>query len=461
MDIITLSLIVLFGGAGLTVLLKKHSGWISTIVIMISFLMLISHKSGFFENYAWVRELGLSFEVSLDKLSFPISIIILLVSTLASFFSIDYMKGRKNVHLYFACLILFTAGMYGVVISANFVQFYIFWELMIIPTYFLIAYWGYRKASRIALIFFIFMHIGALLILFGILSLYSQVRTLDILQLTHSTIPLNIAEGISVLFLIGFGIKMAIFPLHGWLPDAHSEAPSPISAMLSGLMISVGAYAIARIVLPLLSFVLINYGLWLRSLAIITMLYGALIALIQTDIKRLFAYSSISQMGYVFFGLFLFNNTGYVGAIFQVINHAIVKALLFFISGVIIHSTGVRDMRKLGGLLRYMPVTAFAALLAVLSLSGTPLLNMFVSEWMIFWAGIQSGNIISTSIAIGISLLTVGYSLWMVKKVFFGVKPARLKIKPVTIKMKIVMIILSVIIILFGIMPGLIINMLM
>lgn len=461
MDIITLSLIVLFGGVGASIFLKKYSGWISTLVITVSFLMLISHSLGFLEKYTWVQPLGLSFEVLLDKLSFPISVIILLISALASYFSIDYMKGRKNVHLYFACLILFTAGMYGVVLSGNFIQFYMFWELMIIPAYFLIAYWGYRKASRIALIFFIFMHIGALLILFGILWLYTQVGTLDILQLIQSTIPLNIAKGVSILLLIGFGIKMAIFPLHGWLPDAHSEAPSPISAMLSGLMIGVGAYAIARIVLPLLSFLLIDYGLWLRYLAIITMFYGGLIALAQTDIKRLFAYSSISQMGYVFFGLFLFNTTGYAGSIFQVINHAIVKSLLFFISGVIIHSTGVRDMRKLGGLLKYMPVTASAALLAALSLSGIPLLNIFVSEWMIFQAGIQSGNIISTGLAIGISLLTVGYSLWMIKRVFFGKKPAGLKIKPVTLKMKITMIILSAMIILFGVIPGPIIDMLM
>jgi NADH-quinone oxidoreductase subunit M len=461
MDIITLSLIVLFSGAGLGILIKKYSGWISTLTITVSFLMLISHGLGFFEKYVWVQPLGLSFEVLLDKLSFPISAIILLVSTLASYFSIDYMKGRKNVHLYFACLILFAAGMYGVVLSANFIQFYIFWELMIIPAYFLIAYWGYGKASRIALIFFVFMHVGALLILFGILWLYSQVGTFDILELIQSTIPLSIAEGVSLLFLIGFGIKMAIFPLHGWLPDAHSEAPSPVSAMLSGLMISVGAYAIARIVLPLLSFLLVDYGLWLRSLALITMFYGGLIALAQTDIKRLFAYSSISQMGYVFFGLFLFNTVGYVGSIFHVINHAIVKSLLFFISGVIIHSTTVRDMRKLGGLLKYMPVTTFAALLAALSLSGIPLLNIFISEWMIFQGGIQSGNIISTSLAIGISLLTVGYSLWMIKRVFFGKKHPGLRIKPPTIKMKITMITLSVMIILFGIIPGPIIDMLM
>ncbi len=459
MDFIILSLITLIAGSGFSFLIKKHSGEIATIAIALSFLMLIFTGIQPTKEYLWIQPLGIKFGVLLDKLSFPLASIILLISAVASYFSIDYMKGNKNVHLYFVNLLLFTLGMYGVVLSTNFIQFYVFWEVMVIPVYFLIAYWGSAEATKIALKFFIFMHAGALMILLAILWIYTQTGSFSLLQ--TASIPVDAARWISLFFLFGFGVKMAIFPVHGWLPDAHSEAPAPISAMLSGLMIALGGYGIIRIVLPLFGFVLINYSSLLMYLALITMFYGSIMALAQTDIKRLFAYSSVSQMGYIFFGLSIMSTLGTVGSTFQIINHAMVKALLFLISGVILHSTHTRDMRKLGGLLGVMPITAFATLVATLSLSGTPLLNMFVSELMIFQAGVQSGRVLETGIAIVITLFTAGYSLWMVKRVFFGERPKGLKVEPESFKMKLVMIFLSVLIILIGFLPNLILQLLM
>ena len=462
MDLIILSLIILFGGSALVAIVKKHSGLISTLTLALSLVLLLINGTDFFIDYPLYPRMRLSFGILLDKLSFPFASMILFISTLASYFSMDYMKKKKNVHLYFASLILFATGMYGVTLSTNFIQFYIFWELMIIPAYLLIAYWGHGEASRTALTFFIFMHVGALLILGGILWIFLHTGSFNILQIIQekSLIPLSIAKGLSLLFLIGFGIKMAIIPLHAWLPDAHSEAPAPISAMLSGLMIGIGAYAIARIVLPLFPVVLSQYNLWLVIISLVTMFYGGIMALAQNDVKRLLAYSSISQMGYVFFGLFLPNSVGFTGSILQVLNHAIVKSLLFFMSGVLIYSAGTRNLKKLGGLMKDMPVIACSSIIAALALSGIPLFNIFISEWMIFQGGMMSENLLSTGIAIGITFLTMAYSLWMVKRVFFGVQIARIKRAP-TLKMRLTMIILTIIIILVGIWPSPIIDLLM
>jgi len=460
MDPISLSLIVLFIGSLLSFLVRKYSGLFSTLTLLTSLIILSINGMNFHREYVLFKELDFSFGVFLDKLSFPLAFIVLLISTLASYFSIDYMKGRKNVHLYFTCLLLFTAGMYGVLLSTNFIQFYIFWELMILPAYFLIAYWGHRDASRVALVFFIYMHIGAILILAGMLWLYSHTGTFNILHLIEKKylLTLKSIKWLCLLFLVGFGIKMAIFPLHTWLPDAHSEAPVPVSAMLSGLMIGMGAYGIARIVLPLFGDFLIEYNFWLSTISLLTMFYGAIMALVQTDVKRLLAYSSISQMGYVFFGLFL-PGLGYVGSVFQVINHAIVKALLFFISGILIYVTGTRDMKELGGLLKDMPLTACSCIIAALALSGIPFLNIFVSEWLIFQGGVMEGRIVSTGIAIALTFLTLAYSLWMVNKIFFGEKK-NLRLKPLTLKFKVTILLLTLMIVGIGVWPSIIVNIL-
>ena len=461
MDLIILSLIVLFGGSFLTFLRRKHAGLISTLTLALSLIILLLNGMNQAREYELFPELNLNFGILLDNLSFPFACMILFISTLASFFSMDFMKGKKNLHLYFVCLILFATGMYGVTFSTNLIQFYIFWELMIIPAYFLIAYWGHKDSARIGLVFFVFMHVGALLILISILWIYAQTGSFSIIELIQkrASIPLDTARWVCLLFLIGFGVKMAIVPLHAWLPDAHAEAPAPVSAMLSGLMIGIGAFGIARIVLPLFSTILFDYNSWLILISLITMFYGAIMALAQTDIKRLLAYSSISQMGYVFFGLFL-PGIGYVGSILQVLNHAVVKALLFFISGILIYSTETRDMRKLGGLMKDMPLTTCSSLIAALALSGIPFLNIFVSEWMIFQGGVISGKFVSTGIAIGITFLTLAYSLWMIKRIFFGKKP-NLRVRPLTLKFKLTLICLSLMIIITGIWPSLIINLLM
>jgi NADH-quinone oxidoreductase subunit M len=254
---------------------------------------------------------------------------------------------------------------------------------------------------------------------------------------------------------------MAIFPVHTWLPDAHAEAPTPISVMLSGVMIKCGAYAFARILLSGFGQTVTQTSDALAILGVVTMIYGGIMALAQTDIKRLLAYSSISQMGYIFFGLGVYSTIGATGALFHVVNHAICKSLLFMCAGAIIHQTGKRNIRRLGGLANKMPITCAASLIGALSLAGTPPLNGFWSEWMIFSGGISSGKILITTIAVVSTAITAGYYLWFIWRAFFGTTPIELEnTKEASWMMRIPIIILAVIAIVVGIWPDIVLTLL-
>ena len=400
-----------------------------------------------------------------DTVSFPIALIFAVVSALSCFYSIKYMENKRGQTGYYANLLLFMSGMIGVVLSANLIQFYLFWELMLIPSYFLIASWGVsKKRLTIGFKYFIFTHIGALFMLMGILSIYVFTGTFDFVELPQVSfdIPSTSILTMFVLLLIGFCVKMAIFPVHTWLPDAHAEAPTPISIMLSGVMIKCGAYAFARIFLSGFGKTVFQVSNTLTILGVITMIYGGLMALAQTDIKRLLAYSSISQMGYIFFGLGVYSPMGANGAIFHVVNHAICKSLLFMCAGAIIHQTGIRDIRKLGGLANKMPVVCAAALIGALSLAGTPPLNGFWSEWMIFSGGIFSGKILITTVAVVSTAITAGYYLWFLWRVFFGTTPEKLEIiiREPSWLMRIPIIILTVLAVVIGIWPDIVLRLL-
>ena len=417
--------------------------------------------------YAWIRtpsiKLTLGFWV--DMISFPIGLIVAVVSALSCFYSIKYMKGESGQAGYYANLLLFMAGMIGVILSANLLQFYLFWELMLVPSYFLIAFWGKsKKRLAIGFKYFIFTHFGSLCMLLGILSIYVFTGTFDLaeLPLAAIAIPQSSILPVFVLLLIGFCVKMALFPVHTWLPDAHAEAPAPISAMLSGVMIKCGAYAIARILLSGFGQTVVQTSDVLTALGVITMIYGGLMALAQTDIKRLLAYSSISQMGYIFFGLATWlpdATLGVTGGLFHVINHAVCKALLFMCAGAIIHQTGTRNIKKLGGLAGKMPITCIASLIGALSLAGTPPLNGFWSEWMIFSGGISSGKILITTIAVVSTVITAGYYLWFVWRVFFGTTPKNLgNTKEASWMLCIPIVVLAAIAFVLGIWPDLVLR---
>jgi len=452
---------------------EKYVGWIATVAASLSVCMILSmvpdaikHKS-IHDTYAWIHTPSLSLRLGfmVDGLSFCIALVVAVVSALSCLYSIKYMENKRGQVGYYANLLLFMSGMIGVMLSANLIQFYLFWELMLIPSYFLIASWGVsKKRLTIGFKYFIFTHVGALFMLMGILSIYVFTGTFDFVELPQVSfdIPSTSILTVFVLLLIGFCVKMAIFPVHTWLPDAHTEAPTPISVMLSGVMIKCGAYAFARILLSGFGKTVFQVSNTLAIIGVITMIYGGLMALAQTDIKRLLAYSSISQMGYIFFGLSVYSAMGATGALFHVVNHAVCKSLLFMCAGVIIHQTGTRNITKLGGLADKMPITCAASLIGALSLAGTPPFNGFWSEWMIFSGGISSGKILLTIIAIVSTAITAGYYLWFLWRVFFGTTPKELEnTKEASWLMRIPIIVLAVIAVVVGIWPDIVLRLLL
>ena len=421
--------------------LKGRVGWLSTIAAVSSVILVLSMakpvldgysngQSSIVYEYPWIAPINIKFGFLIDMVSLPIALIITIVSALSCFYSIKYMSGEENQSFYYMNLLFFMTGMIGVVFSINLIEFYLFWELMLVPSYLLIAQWGTsRRRLSIGFKYFIFTHAGALLMLLGILSIFSYTMTFNLVELPSKAdlIPPSVSPIIFTLLLLGFFVKMAVFPLHTWLPDAHSEAPTPISAMLSGVMIKCGAYGIGRILLTVFCSRMVQASDYLLTLAIITIIYGGLMAMAQTDIKRLLAYSSISQMGYIIFGFATVSELGVTGSLLHIVNHAICKALLFMCAGSIIHQTGTRNIEKMSGLITKMPITSLAALIGIFSLSGAPPLNAFWSEWMIFAGGLAAGKVGFAFVGVASTMVTAGYLLWFAWRVFFGSVPKRLE----------------------------------
>jgi NADH-quinone oxidoreductase subunit M len=336
------------------------------------------------------------------------------------------MEGERGLGAYYALTMLFVAGMVGVVLSTNLFLFYIFWELMLIPSYFLVAYWGTGNARIIGFKYFAMTHVGAISLLAGIIwlnALYGTVE-LDALQASlggGSPALLSVAT----LIFIGAAVKMALFPLHTWLPDAHAEAPTPISVLLSGVMIKTGVYAYARLIGLMMPSAFQQAATAVLILSLVTIFWGGAMALVQSDIKRVLAYSSVSQVGYMVFGITSFSSLGFVGGILHVFTHGLAKSLLFMTAGAIMHATGERDINKLGGLMRPMWFTASVFLISGLSIAGTPPLAGFFSEWLIFSGGFQSGLLVQTIAATLATALTLGYYLKTFMYVFTRGEPAR------------------------------------
>ncbi len=415
------------------------AGWFSFAALGYStFLTLLAGwQGGVQEFYDW-SPIGL-FGLKADGLSIPILFTIALLCTLMSIYSIPYMKHvigdeKRQFGLYYALFTLYSVGMMGAVLATNLIEFYLFFELMLIPSYFLIAKWGYGDRDRISFMYFMWTHIGALSFLAGILSIGYLTGTFDLATIVSSTIPANLRLFIVVLMVVGLLVKMAAFGLHIWLPHAHAEAPTPISALLSPAMIGIGGYAIVRLVITILPTAFLEISTLLSIWAIVTMFYGGAMALVQDDIKRLLAYSSVSQMGYILLGISSFQVLGVSGSMFQYVTHGLGKGILFMVAGTIImQAHGLRSISKMGGLASKMPITATAAILGFLTIMGIPPTTGFISEFLIFAGSFNAAFAANSMLRIALSFLgvvstalTAGYSLWAVKRIFFGSLPDEL-----------------------------------
>lgn len=375
----------------------------------------------------WINVLGITISFYCDMLTMIVLVTSTFVASAAVLYSVGYFKGRSDLDArsFYSLILLFLAGLIGVLVSGNLILFYLFWEMMLLPTFALIAYFGEDKArsAAIALNYFIFTHIGAVLILFSFLLMFALTGTSDMMSLRSilPTVDPGLVKAAALILMIGLGLKMAIFPLHSWLPDAYEMAPTPVTVIMASVMMNASIYGFLRFfftVLPRGS--ITPFILLMLSLAVISQFYGAIMALVQKNIKRMIAYSSISQMGYVLFGIGSLSFLGASGAAFHIINHTVIKALLFMTVGAVFIATKKYDTEKLGGLTASLPLVALFGAAGALAISGVPLFGAFQSEWLIFAGGFKTAYPVLASFAVAGALFTAAYALRFIAEIFFG-----------------------------------------
>jgi NADH-quinone oxidoreductase subunit M len=379
------------------------------------------------------------------------------VTLVAVVYSWGYHHADERTPYFYTLLLLFAVGMSGTTLADGMFLFYIFWELMLVASCALIAVWGDgERRGAIALKYFIFTHVGSLMVLVGLLLLYDATGS-DSFSALRAGVMLApaLVTPVIVLFLVGFSVKMAVFPLHLWLPDAHTVAPMSVTIMLAAAMLSMGTYGILRFPMSIFSLdQMASFAVPMMVAGVISEVYGALMALAEQDVKRIIAYSSVSQMGYILFGLGTLTFEGVSGATLHVIYHAIVKALLFMCTGLVIRATGRRRMSELTGLARAMPVTAVCLVMGVLSIAGTPPLGIFDSEWMIFAGGFRTDYLWLALLAVFGSLLTVAYALWFGGRLLFGTRPEDVTISEVPWTMLAPTVLLAALALIEGVFPA-------
>ncbi len=465
------------------------------VLLYCTILIVLAALQGTYEeHYPWTEMFG-EFGFLLDGLASPFAIIIYVLSTILVLYSKPYMirhftkqfeeqhhsevassgdqttaivestalkeHVNKQSGLYFALFLVFAMGMLGTVLATNLIEFYVFFEVMLIPAFFLIAFWGVGPRRRIALMFFFWTHTGAAILLLGFLTIGLSVGSFDFVDIKESEIPKDLALLAAVAIIIGLGVKLAAFMFHIWLPYAHAAAPTPISALLSPAMIGIGAYGIIRLIIEFLPMQYADLAIWLHIWGVATMIYGGAMALMQDDIKRMFAYSSISQMGYLLFGLGSFSVLGLSGAEMMYITHALGKGLLFMSAGVLIVTVGTRSISKLGGLAGKMPITATCAVIGALTIMGVPPTSGFMGEWTLFYGALETAleegstlRMVAFGLGLLATVLTMSYLLWMLKRVFFGKLPENLtKVKEASWYMTAPMMVLAGFTIVLGIYP--------
>ena len=359
---------------------------------------------------AWPTPIGI--DLRLDPLTSLMLIAVNVIALAACLYSVDYMRRYTDKYRYFSLFLLLVAGMNGVVLAGDLFNLYVFMEVAAVASYSLVAFGCEHEDLEASFKYAVMGTLASGLILIGVALVYSVTGTLNMAHIASRVVeggmgaPLRFAVG---LFLCGFGLKAALVPFHAWLPDAHPAAPAPVSAMLSGVLIkAIGIYVLARLVYNVFG-VSEDVLTALRWLGAISMVTGGLLAAGQWDIKRLFAYSSISQVGYIVLGLGLGTPLGVVGALYHLVNHALFKSLLFLNAGTVEYCTGSRNLKQLGGLSRVMPVTGTTSLVASLSIAGIPPLNGFWSKLIIVVACVQADAYGFAVLAVATSVVTLAY----------------------------------------------------
>jgi NADH-quinone oxidoreductase subunit M len=381
------------------------------------------------ERVPWIKAFNIQYYVGIDG----ISVLMVLLTALLCFICIFASWGiKKGVKGYYALFLLLDAAMMGVFCALDFFLFYVFWEVMLLPMYFLIGIWGGPRKEYAAIKFFLYTLLGSVLMLLVMLAFYffskdpvTGRHTFDLVLLAQQNVQIGPLTSTAfrnlcwIVLYIGFAIKVPVFPFHTWLPDAHVEAPTAISVILAGILLKMGTYGLLRISYPLLPDATLHFSIFLAAMGMINIIYGALCAMAQKDLKKLVAYSSISHMGFVLLGMSSFTSEGINGAVLQMFNHGTITAMLFLIVGVIYDRAHHREIEGFGGLAHQMPkysvITAFAFFAAL----GLPGLSGFISEALVFLGAFQSFRVLTIISASGV-ILTASYVLWTMQRVFLG-----------------------------------------
>lgn len=425
----------------------------------------------FVEKASWIPYFNIDYFLGIDGISVSMVLLTALLGFICIFASWGIDKALRG---YLCLFLLLDTGMMGVFVALDFFLFFIFWEVMLLPMYFLIGIWGsparidpdgmVRGGPYAAIKFFLYTLAGSALMLICILYFYfvNDPHTFDMTKLiaANTSYSFRAQWWLWIALYIGFAIKVPVFPFHTWLPDAHVEAPTAISVILAGILLKMGTYGILRINYPMLPEATIHFSYFLAVMGMINIIYGALCAMAQKDMKKLVAYSSISHMGYVLLGMSSFTDEGINGAVFQMFNHGTITAMLFLIVGVIYDRAHHRQIEGFGGLAQQMPVYSGITGLAFFAALGLPGLSAFISEALVFLGAFQRYTVITIISVTGV-ILTAGYMLWTMQRMFLGpLNPKYTTLPEINTRELFTLIPLGIIVIILGFYPMPVLNLL-
>jgi len=420
-----------------------------------------SYSNGyqFYESHVWIETLGINYMVGMDGISLPLFVLTTLLCLLSIVFSWDTKKRPKE---YFGLMLVLEVGVLGVFVSLDYFMFYVFWEIVLIPMYFMIGVWGGPNRDYAAIKFFIYTHIASLAMLIAIMAMYFEagIETFSMVAIAEESVGFsrNIQFAIFAAMLFGFGVKLPMVPFHTWLPDAHVEAPTAGSVLLAGLLLKMGGYGLIRVAIPSLPTGAEDMMIVMAVIAVVSIVYGAVLCLAQTDLKKMVAYSSISHMGFVLLGYATLGELGIVAGVFQMFAHGLVTAVLFMMCGVLQHKCGTRLIPKLGGLAKKMPIAATLLTVGFLASLGLPGLVSFAAEFMVFVAMFFKWGM-WVFVPIAAVAITAGYYLWALQRSMFGPLTDRIDtshLKDVDWYEGVPVAILVVLIAIFGVFPSLV-----
>ncbi len=416
-------------------LVRNFSLGVSLIVFLLSLGLIGPVQADpqhlqFERSMQWIQSPAIRYHIGVDGLSLWLVLLSTLLTPICIL--VSWNSIQKNVKLFYAFMLLLLAGVVGVFVAQDLFLFYVFWEISLVPMYFLIGIWGHDKRIYAAVKFFLYTMAGSVLMLGAIIWLYVKSSSFDIPYILDSmargrlTLGANEGLWLFLAFFLAFAIKVPLFPLHTWLPDAHGEAPTAGSVMLASVMLKLGTYGIVRICLPMFPDAAKTSANWIVILALIGIVYGALVAMVQPNMKRLVAYSSVSHLGFVILGIFSFNHFGMDGAVYQMLNHGVTTGALFILVGFLYERRHSLQISDYGGVAAVAPWLTIIFVITSLASIGLPLLNNFVGEFLVLQGAAVANFPWAAIAALGVILSSV-YMLWLVQRTFYGETPEKIK----------------------------------